>query len=255
MEGFRGLFDRCEIAYDQFIRTSSQEHYKIVQKLWEDIRAKGDIYLGEYEGWYMVREERFITDNEAEQWGFKDPSNGRPLERVKEASYFFKLSKYQDFILDKLRNDKEWVKPDNYRKEILSRLEGLLPLRDLSISRATFEWGVPVPDHFPGPDGKKHVGISFGASRCPITFQDWAGRIFFWGGLGGSQTSLAASSTSTRVGGVTSCASLLSTTNIAPRPLQRACRLVAGGTRLAARDAPFLLLRGYGTLSILAPVK
>ncbi|CAD7926137.1 unnamed protein product [Amoebophrya sp. A120] len=157
-QGFEGLFGRTEVSEDQFIRTSSPEHYKIVQDLWKKVSDKGDIYLAEYEGWYMVREEKFVTDQEAEEWKFLDPVNGKPLQRMKEPSYFFRMSKYKDFIREKL-SEPGWCKPDNYRKEMLARLDDMEAkggLRDLSISRANFDWGIPVPEKV-GPDGKKHV--------------------------------------------------------------------------------------------------
>ncbi|CAD7962379.1 unnamed protein product [Amoebophrya sp. A25] len=159
VQGFQGLFGRTEISEDQFIRTSQPEHYKIVQDLWKKVSDKGDIYLGEYEGWYMVREERFVTDKEAEEWKYLDPSNGKPLQRMKEPSYFFRLSKYKDFIVKLLTENADFVKPEEYRLSLISRLKDMEEsggLRDLSISRATFEWGVPVPEKV-GPDGKKHV--------------------------------------------------------------------------------------------------
>lgn len=82
VQGFQGLYGRNLISEDQFIRTSCEEHYKVVRDLWKKVSEKGDIYLAEYEGWYMVREERFVTDQEAEEWKYLDPVNGKPLQRM-----------------------------------------------------------------------------------------------------------------------------------------------------------------------------
>merc|ERR1712226_1249736 len=113
--------------------------------MWETCKKNGDIYLGHYEGWYMVREERFITDQEAQEWDFKDPVSGVPLKKMSEPSFFFRMSKYQERIIKHIEDNKLFIQPENYREEILTRLRGM-ELRDLSISRGTFEWGVPCPE-------------------------------------------------------------------------------------------------------------
>ena len=148
--GFVALNERLNISNDHYIRTTDASHKATAQKLWQMCEANGDIYLDSYVGYYLVREERFITDQEAEEWGFKDPSSGAPLTKVSEASYFFRMSKYHDWILAKIKEDDEFISPAQYRSEIIARLEKE-PLRDLSISRTSFDWGIPVP----GAD--KHV--------------------------------------------------------------------------------------------------
>ena len=148
--GFVALNERLNISNDYYIRTTDDSHKATAQKLWKMCEANGDIYLDSYVGYYLVREERFITDQEAEEWGFKDPSSGAPLSKVSESSYFFRMSKYHDWILAKIKEDAEFITPAQYRSEIIARLEKE-PLRDLSISRTSFNWGIPVP----GED--KHV--------------------------------------------------------------------------------------------------
>lgn len=112
----------------------------------------GDIYLGTYEGWYNQREELFVTDSEAEAMGFVDPGSGLPLKRVQEESYFFRMSKYGDWLIEYIESHPEFIQPEQYRNNILTRLK-TDPLKDLSISRTTFSWGVPVPEGF----DPKHV--------------------------------------------------------------------------------------------------
>ena len=110
----------------------------------------GDIYLGKYEGWYDVREETFVSDKDAEIAGFKD-SYGHPLKRMSEESYFFRMSKYHKWLVEHIKSNPDFCLPAEKRNFLLSRLEE--PLSDLSISRTTFEWGIPVPHGF----DKKHV--------------------------------------------------------------------------------------------------
>jgi methionyl-tRNA synthetase len=140
------------VTYSDFLRTTSEVHKQTCQRLWERCAAKGDIYLDAYEGWYNEREETFVTDMEAEANEFKDPASGLPLKRVVEESYFFRMSKYCDVLIDYINRNPRLIEPETHRKGILTRLtkEGL---KDLSISRTSFSWGIPVPDGF----DKKHV--------------------------------------------------------------------------------------------------
>ena len=97
----RGLADRLNCSYDKYIRTSDAvNHYPVCQELWRKCKANGDIYLGKYEGWYMVREERHVPDAEAEQLGFKDPVNQKPLDRISEDNFMLKTSAYR-FVSEK----------------------------------------------------------------------------------------------------------------------------------------------------------
>ncbi len=113
---------------------------------------KGDIYLDTYEGWYNEREELFVTQTEAEAQQFIDQGSGQPLKRVQEESYFFRMSNYAEQLIQHIENNPSFIQPEQYRNNILSRLRND-PLKDLSISRTTFQWGIAVPSGF----NSKHV--------------------------------------------------------------------------------------------------
>ena len=139
---FKKLCSSLNIGYDRFIRTTDEDHKHVVYRIL--FQCRHDIYLSEYEGWYNQREETFVTRSVAEQQGFKDPVTGKPLVHYKEPSYFFRLSKYQQPLIDLITKDVKFIRPEFKRNEILLRLKE--PLEDLSISRTTVEWGIPVPD-------------------------------------------------------------------------------------------------------------
>lgn len=141
---FQELDRLLNVSYDYFIRTTMDKHIKTAQNIWERCLKNGDIYLGTYSGWYNVKEEAFVTENEASLMDYKDPSTGTPLVKMEESSYFFKMSKYYTQIKDWIQNHPEFIQPESRRKEILQRLQE--PLLDLSISRTTFDWGIPVPN-------------------------------------------------------------------------------------------------------------
>eukprot|EP01053_Blabericola_migrator_P001467 Blabericola_migrator_1__1466@NODE_1387_length_4641_cov_160_569961_g928_i0_p2_GENE_NODE_1387_length_4641_cov_160_569961_g928_i0NODE_1387_length_4641_cov_160_569961_g928_i0_p2_ORF_typecomplete_len516_score87_64tRNAsynt_1g/PF09334_11/5_1e121tRNAsynt_1/PF00133_22/4_1e38tRNAsynt_1e/PF01406_19/8_8e09tRNAsynt_1e/PF01406_19/8_3e06tRNAsynt_1f/PF01921_18/0_031tRNAsynt_1f/PF01921_18/3_7e05Anticodon_1/PF08264_13/8_9e08tRNAsynt_1d/PF00750_19/0_014tRNAsynt_1d/PF00750_19/2_4tRNAsynt_1b/PF00579_25/0_35_NODE_138 len=143
VENFKKLNRKLNCTEDFYVRTSSPEHGAFCQWFWKRVENNGDIYLGNYEGWYSVREETFVADKDAELNGYKDPETGVPLEKRNEESYFFRLSKYHDQVLDLLKNT-DFVFPETRRNELVQRLEKL-PLGDLSISRTKFSWGVPCP--------------------------------------------------------------------------------------------------------------
>jgi methionyl-tRNA synthetase len=148
---FVRLYGALNISYNGFIRTTSEAHKRVAQNVFRRARAAGDIYLGQYSGWYNVRLETFVPETEAQNANFTDTLSGAPLQRVEEESYFFNLSKYQERLLEHIERHPEFVQPAAARNEILQRLQE--PLRDLSVSRTTFNWGVPVPDDETG----KHV--------------------------------------------------------------------------------------------------
>jgi methionyl-tRNA synthetase len=135
------------ITNDDYIRTTSDRHKRTARELWKRCHENGDIYLDTYSGWYNVREETFVTDSEAEINNFKDPTSGVPLKRVEESSYFFKMSAYQDRLVKHIKDNPDFIRPEQHRNQILSRL-ATDPLRDLSISRTTFKWGIPIPEGF-----------------------------------------------------------------------------------------------------------
>lgn len=140
---FQDLTPALNITNDDFIRTTEERHAKAVLEIFSRIEAAGDIYLGEYEGWYDVRNEAFITDLQYEEI-MSLPEDKRPLvEKVKEESYFFRLSKYGDALLEHYRAHPEFVQPGYRLNEVVRFVEG--GLKDLSISRTTFNWGIPVP--------------------------------------------------------------------------------------------------------------
>lgn len=141
---FQALNKRLDISNDLFIRTTMDAHKKSAQELWKICEQKGDIYLDIYEGWYDIKEEAFVTDTTAEEMGFKD-SAGKPLEKMKEESYFFRMSKYETALRAHIKANPKCIQPDKRRQDVMMRLDECSPLKDLSVSRSTFEWGVPVP--------------------------------------------------------------------------------------------------------------
>jgi methionyl-tRNA synthetase len=145
--GFKNLNQRILITNDDYVRTTSDRHKRLARDLWKRCAANGDIYLDAYSGWYNVKEETFVTDNEAELNDFKDPTTGQPLKRVEEESYFFKMSAYKDKLIQHINDNPDFIRPEQHRKNIISRLTSD-DLRDLSISRMTFQWGISVPEGF-----------------------------------------------------------------------------------------------------------
>ncbi|KAK1443041.1 methionyl-tRNA synthetase [Babesia gibsoni] len=140
---FRENNKSLQVYPDVFVRTTEEWHKKSLQKLWMKMYEHGDIYLGEYSGWYNVREEAFLTETEAAATDYKDPLSGKPYTLMKEPSYFFRMSRYHKAITDRIANDPDFVQPESARRELLSRLKQ--PLEDLSVSRCGFSWGIPVP--------------------------------------------------------------------------------------------------------------
>lgn len=142
---FRELTELMNFSNNDFIRTTEKRHYKAAQVLWETLIEKGDIYLGAYEGWYAVRDEAFYTEGDTE---VKDgiryaKESGAEVEWLKEESYFFKLSSYQDRLLEYYNAHPDFIMPKTRRNEVISFVGS--GLRDLSVSRASFTWGIPVP--------------------------------------------------------------------------------------------------------------
>ncbi len=143
---FRDMADAMGISYDDFIRTTEDRHIVSCQELWRRIAAAGDIYLGHYEGWYAVRDEAFYDESEltTRPDGTKVAPSGAPVEWVREPSYFFRLSAWQDRLLKFYEENPDFIAPTSRRNEVLSFVRG--GLLDLSVSRTTFNWGIPVPD-------------------------------------------------------------------------------------------------------------
>ncbi len=137
----KDLWDIMDIQYDEFYRTTSPKHIKSVQKIFKKLYDKGDIYKGHYEGLYCVPCETFFTEKDLVDGNC--PDCGRPVQTIKEESYFFKLSKYQDDIIKHIEDNPTFIQPENRKKEMLNNF--LLPgLEDLCVSRTSFSWGIPV---------------------------------------------------------------------------------------------------------------
>jgi methionyl-tRNA synthetase len=140
---FEDLWKELHVTHDDFIRTTSARHKVGVQKIVEQLVANGDIYPGEYAGWYDEGQEEFVTETEAKTNEYKSAISGRPLVRYSEKSYFFRLSKYVDRVRKHIEDNPDFVQPQSRRNELLSKLTG--DIADLSISRATLKWGIPMP--------------------------------------------------------------------------------------------------------------
>lgn len=138
---FKDLLSSLNISNDMFIRTTDEQHKKAVQHFWETLVEKGFIYLGSYEGWYSVRDECYY--NESELVDGKAPTGSEVVWMAKEPSYFFKLSAFEDKLMEYYEQNPDFIAPVSRRNEVLGFVSG--GLRDLSISRTSFKWGVPVP--------------------------------------------------------------------------------------------------------------
>jgi methionyl-tRNA synthetase len=142
---FQHMCDTLNVSYDRFIRTSEADHYRASQAIWKAMEAKGDLYLDRYEGWYSVRDEAYCEEEELSlaDDGSKLSPHGTPVEWTVEESWFFRLSKYRQPLLDLYSASPEFIRPESRRNEVVRFVEG--GLKDLSISRTSFDWGVPVP--------------------------------------------------------------------------------------------------------------
>jgi methionyl-tRNA synthetase len=154
---FERLQERLNISFDRFIRTTDADHIDASIDIWKRMDASGDIYLGSYAGWYSVRDETYLSEDETrvEPDGTRVAVySGAPVVWTEEETYFFRLSDYADKLLAHYEEHPEFIGPDVRRNEVVSFVSG--GLRDLSISRTTFDWGVPVPDH---PDHVMYVWV------------------------------------------------------------------------------------------------
>ena len=142
---FQAMTTLLNASNDDFIRTTEERHYKTVQELWRRMENNGDVYKDSYAGWYSVRDEAFYAEEETEVRadGVRYGPQGTAVEWVAEESYFFRLSKYEDKLLAHYEANPEFIGPSERRNEILSFVKS--GLKDLSISRTTFDWGIPVP--------------------------------------------------------------------------------------------------------------
>ncbi|KAH8059459.1 hypothetical protein JL720_13813 [Aureococcus anophagefferens] len=141
LDGRRAMLS-FDVDFDRFVRTTEPAHARAVEKLWKALEANGMIYLGSYEGWYCVRDECYYTESELVDG--KAPTGADVEWKAKEPSYFFKLSAFREKLIDLYEGDEDALGPKSRRNEVLSFLKGE-ELRDLSISRTTFKWGLSVP--------------------------------------------------------------------------------------------------------------
>ena len=141
VSGIKDLWKTMEISYDDFIRTTEPRHVKRVQQIFMQLYEKDDIYKGDYDGMYCTPCESFWTESQLVDG--KCPDCGRPVQKAKEEAYFFRLSKYQDRLLEMFEKNPEFLQPDSRRNEMIAFVKQ--GLEDLCISRSTFDWGIPVP--------------------------------------------------------------------------------------------------------------
>ncbi len=149
-QNFRDLAGTLNVSNDDFIRTTEDRHHRATKAIWKSIETNGDIYLGSYAGWYSVRDEAYFAESElTKSDGKMLAPSGAECEWVEEESYFFKLSAYQDKLLKHYADNPDFILPETRRNEVVSFVSS--GLKDLSISRTTFDWGVQVPGN------EKHV--------------------------------------------------------------------------------------------------
>jgi methionyl-tRNA synthetase len=142
---FKEMDQRLNISFDRFIRTTEEQHHRSSQEIWKRMAANGDIYLDSYSGWYSVRDEAYYAEDETTvgEDNVRRGPQGTPVEWVEEKSYFFRLSAYQDKLLALYETQPDFIGPDSRKNEVVSFVKS--GLRDLSVSRTTFDWGVKVP--------------------------------------------------------------------------------------------------------------
>ncbi len=142
---FKAMDQRLNISFDRFIRTTEEQHHRSSQEIWKRMADNGDIYLDSYSGWYSVRDEAYYTADETvlDADNVRVGPQGTPVEWVEEKSYFFRLSAYQDKLTKLYESQPDFIGPDSRKNEVISFVKS--GLRDLSISRTTFDWGVKVP--------------------------------------------------------------------------------------------------------------
>ncbi|MBI5599481.1 MAG: methionine--tRNA ligase [Deltaproteobacteria bacterium] len=168
---FKELWKKLNISNDDFIRTTEDRHRIAVKRLWDEAVGRGDIYLGEYEDWYCTPCESFLTGTQLEDG--KCPDCRREVEKLREPSYFFRLAGYRERLLTHIGENPGFIRPEARRNEIVSFLEE--GLKDLSVSRTTFSWGIPVPDN---PDHVIYVW--FDALANYLTGAGYPGKMESW---------------------------------------------------------------------------
>ena len=159
---FQDAWDMLDITYTDFVRTTEERQTRTVQKFWNDLYEKGYLYKGSYEGWYCVHEETYYAESDLEkneEGRFVCPDCNRPVRRASgEENWFFKLSEFQEPLLKFYEENPEFIRPETRKNEIVSFVKG--GLKDLSISRSTFDWGMPLPFD------EGHVVLRVGRRAC-----------------------------------------------------------------------------------------
>ena len=142
---FKDLTIKLNLSNNDFIRTTEKRHFKAVENLWNILEKKNYIYLSKYSGWYSVSDEAFYLDDEVEEINNikRSKSSGSKVEWLEEESFFFKLSEWQKPLLEFYENNKYFILPESRRNEVISFVKS--GLKDLSVSRKSFKWGIPVP--------------------------------------------------------------------------------------------------------------
>ncbi|MFJ8259903.1 methionine--tRNA ligase [Peribacillus asahii] len=144
VSGIKDLWKKLDISYNDFIRTTEERHKEVVSKIFKQLLDQGDIYLDEYEGLYCTPCESFFTERQVEENDGKCPDCNRPVEKVKEESYFFRMSKYADRLLQFYEENPQFIQPESRKNEMINNF--IKPgLEDLAVSRTTFDWGIKVP--------------------------------------------------------------------------------------------------------------
>jgi len=170
---FRATFEKLEMTNDDFVRTSSDLHKTKVTEYVTALIASGDVYEGEYEGWYDAGQEEYVPENKAKESDYKSPVNGKPLVKKTEKNYFFRLSNYVEPLLEHFRDHSTFVQPDARRNEIVNRIK---EANDVPISRTgTGGWGIPVPG---APEQSIYVWID--ALFNYLTYVDTPERRHYW---------------------------------------------------------------------------
>ena len=174
VKGFYELSDTMQLTNDDFIRTTEPRHHKAAQALWTKLQEEGYIYKDTYSGWYCVSDEAYYDEDElTEQDGKKLAPSGHPVEWMEEESYFFKLSAFEDKLLALYKDRADFIQPDSRRNEVISFVER--GLQDISISRTTFDWGIPVPG-----DDKHIMYVWIDALTNYITADGYPGELEYW---------------------------------------------------------------------------
>ncbi len=170
---FREVFERLEMTHDDFVRTSEDRHKARVVEYFKALLASGDVYAGEYEGWYDAGQEEYVPEAKARANQYKSEVNEKPLIRKKEKNYFFRLSRYRDALQDHFARHPEFVQPDARRNEIVNRIK---EAEDVPISRTgAGGWGIPVPD-----DPEQTIYVWIDALCNYLTYIDTPDRRKYW---------------------------------------------------------------------------